>query len=734
MGSRNVADVAPTASSMALNAYIFGYGGHSILTPHEALKQLWWTDQRIEAKVTRPYINSKFRESERKFLDRRVCFGEGLTDGTYMDWILERAKRLFLILAEVGIPDQILGCIDFSWDDEDLPLTLDNVKDLELSLEYDESLNRSFYEMQFVYLLRELRQGEHIDYGPKEHIPMEHVNTLPPAVSLQSWDRIHFPKRRDEIYTRRKYPLSNKHTGSCSTYENFRRDVLRAQKVSHKHIAAVWGSYTFENAGYVISDFVGEHTLQSFIAHRTSPQYLRVAATDRPGLLCVWLHCLSDALAFIHHEGLAHGAITPSNIIIDRNNRIAFADIGSLRIFQGEKNFSKLETYEYAAPEQQICRTPHSLKLSSPISSRGAIKKLRRMRSTRSDSSTRSSSNSSFGSNRASTTISAPAIHTPSRSTSGVLTVAKNAIPLEVQYSDRPLPMRPLSPTVSSYTQELSVQANNAALSNQRSGHGLLRSSVYDADLLVDLPRATPQQSDIFSFACVMLDIMTFLLKGKLTDFAKHRSTSVKSLGNTANSHIDSSFHENPDRIHSWIDHLLDECGKFPGLTYRGFPTLLELVRRMMAQNAASRPSAIEVRYRLTETLIHECGMPILCCTDCNWGDLNPRPYAEDVLRWKIPFKPTEDHDGHITPMFAAHQLLPASAQASPSPPSFTPRTSRLRQFLLNNRPRKVPNLNQTKRPSTSQSLSQSHSTDVASCPKVHSSSLPSTVWSLRKD
>lgn len=166
MGTRTFADVAPTAATIALNAYIYGYGGHSLVTPHAALKQLWWTDDQIEAKVTRQFVISKLRGEERGFLDRQLAFGEGLTDDTYMEWILEKAKRLFLILTEIGIPDQIFGIIDDSWDDNDLPIVLDDIPALELAAEDDPQLNKRFYDKQFLYLLRELKRGSHVDYGP----------------------------------------------------------------------------------------------------------------------------------------------------------------------------------------------------------------------------------------------------------------------------------------------------------------------------------------------------------------------------------------------------------------------------------------------------------------------------------------------------------------------------------------------------------------------------------------
>jgi hypothetical protein len=391
MGTRGIAQVAPTPGQVALNAYIYGYGGHSLVTPHAALKQLWWTDDRIDAKVTRAFVVSKLRGEERGFLDRPLAFGEGLTDDTYMEWILERARRLFMILTEIGVPDQIFGCIDDSWDDDDLPVPLENVQSLELAYEEDEVLNKKFYDMQFVYLLRELQRGAHIDYGPKEHIPMEYVNTLPPAVSLQAWDRVHFPERPDEIFVRRKFPLNDKETG-LSHHKAFLKDVHKAQSLRHVHVAGVWVSYTSENSGYVLSDFVSEHTLRTLIDHRTPMQFVRVPLHERPTILLEWMNCLADALAFMHSRGSAHTAIRPSNILIDRRNRIAFAEVGSIRTFQQAKKASKSEAYDYASPESQICRESVIVVSSPPISSKGALSRIRKMSSGTSSSSSNSSS------------------------------------------------------------------------------------------------------------------------------------------------------------------------------------------------------------------------------------------------------------------------------------------------------------------------------------------------------
>lgn len=618
MATRSYADVPPTAATIALNAYIFGYGGHSLVTPHAALKQLWWTDERIERKITRAFVVSKLRGEEREFLDRPLAFGEGLTDDTYMEWILERAKRLFLILTMIGVPDQIFGCIDDSWDDDDLPIPLENVKNLELSYENDEALNRKFYDTQFVYLLRELKPGAHIDYGRNEHIPMEYVNTLPPAVSLQAWDRVHFPGRPDDIFMRRKYALTDKETDQ-SYRESFMRDVSKARGLQHEHIARVWASYTSEDAGYVLSGFVGEHTLGTFIDHRTAAQFVRVPVAERPVLLCEWMHCLADALASIHHRGASHAAIRPSNILIDHNNHIAFADVGSLCTFQRGKKAHKTETYDYAAPESQICHAPTVIATSPPLSSMSAFSRLRKLSSSGSSSSASSSNGSSTRTNSICTTATTSPSTPPCGRSSGITAITATTSPGSP-------PPRISSSSFRNFSRHLRHDAcpsPNVPMSPRSTTNGsiLLQPTFVDPDTLRDLPEATPEMSDIYSFGCVLLDILTFMLKGKTTDFVKFRSARIQASSNRNKTRTDHSFHCNIDKIDEWMDILHADSERLApeNQIYRGVPELLKLVRRMLAQNAALRPTAQDIRDRIQEVLVDQCGVETLCCAGREW-------------------------------------------------------------------------------------------------------------------
>ena len=113
-----------------------------------------WTDERVNTTVSSRFVNTNLTQEERELLGKSISFGDGLTDNTYLDWILERAKKFFLILVDVGVPDQIFGLVDESYDDGDLPIELEAVQDLALSPAPDPALDKKFYKVQFKYLIK----------------------------------------------------------------------------------------------------------------------------------------------------------------------------------------------------------------------------------------------------------------------------------------------------------------------------------------------------------------------------------------------------------------------------------------------------------------------------------------------------------------------------------------------------------------------------------------------------
>ncbi|KAF2672816.1 kinase-like protein [Microthyrium microscopicum] len=575
MSSRTITSVV-TSDTIALNAAVFGYAGHSLVTPHSAIKQIWWTEERIQAKVTRDFIVSKLRPDERAQLDQPVSFGSELTDATYIDWILDKTKRLFLILVEVGVPDQIFGAIDDVWDDHDLPIPLEDVDKLALSWKNDETLNRKFYSTQYSFLLRPLTEDAHIKYGPNEVIPLEYVHRLPPAAILQSWLKMHLPKEPNEIYVRRKVNLGATGDKVDPTKEaQFLADIQKARLIQHKHIAFVWASYTSKGNGFFLTTFEAEHTLKSFIDFRSAASLQKLTKTQRNETLLTWLHCLADALASIHDQGMYHCAITPSNILIDGENQIAFSDIGSLKTFQTEKKHDPSEGYNYGAPENHATK-PLPFLNSSPESSFSRFTH-RRKKST--------------DSKRSSTTKSRQSSHSSGNSVSSLPDI--------------------VPPLVECQTP-----------------------SVYFG-----------QQADVFSLACIFTDIITYMIKKKLSDFVKYRTTKRKDsiTSSPSKGNADSSFHNNLGKITDWTEVLEAEAAVQDDPTCRAIPLLMRLVRWMMSPNPLHRPSAAEVRERVFDILIGHAGVESVCCHSAHRA--MPGNSAPTVPRLTLPPKPMKGGD-----------------------------------------------------------------------------------------
>jgi serine/threonine protein kinase len=313
---------------------------------------MWWDDERVEATVDRAYVLSHLRPDEARRLDQPLEFGDGLTDDTYMEWIEQKAKRIFLILVDIGVPDQIFGVVDDSWDDDDLPIPLEQVDRLQLTPKRDERIERRFFQRQFTYLLRHVRPGENIYFEDAEIIPLELVDKRP-AVGLtpNNLDKVCIPGRPRDVFYRRKIPLGDG-PGQVSEAD-FLSGIEHMRTRYHRHLVSIWGSYIYQSVGYVLLTPVHDGTLKSCLAV-LPPSIKILAKADRRVLIMNWIHCLTEAISFLHSQGHHHGHIKPANILIDSDNNIFFTDSGTFAT-QQTKAFDK-ETYDYSAPE--LCGRP----------------------------------------------------------------------------------------------------------------------------------------------------------------------------------------------------------------------------------------------------------------------------------------------------------------------------------------------------------------------------------------
>jgi serine/threonine protein kinase len=325
---------------------------------------MWWDDEKIESTVDRQFVLSHLLPDEQLRLDNALGFGDGLTDDTYMDWIDQKAKRIFLILVDLGVPDQIFGVIDDSWDDNDLPIPLDQVSRLKLTYDRDQKFERRFYQRQFAYLLRHIQCGDCMFYEDDEVVPLELVDKRPVvALPNNNVDKVYLPNKPDNVLLRRKIPLGLG-PGQMPT-EEFLAGIEQKKAVEHKHLVTIWASYIHQDGGYILLTPVNDGTLKSLLTI-IHPSIKIMAKRDRRVLLLNWLHCLASALAFLHSQGLAHRKIKPSNVMMDIDNNIFLNDSGLLTHHQAtdaKRSFDK-ESYDYAAPEQwgerPIASPPHN--------------------------------------------------------------------------------------------------------------------------------------------------------------------------------------------------------------------------------------------------------------------------------------------------------------------------------------------------------------------------------------
>jgi serine/threonine protein kinase len=417
----------------------------------------------------------------------------------------------------VGVPDQIFGVIDDSWDDEDLPIPLDQIDRLALTPAKDERFERRFYSRQFFYLLRPLQVGEHALYQDEEVVPID-------LIERKQWtDKVALPGLPGSVFCRRKVPLEPNQGGM--SYEDFHHEINSIRNVQSEHLVSYWGSYTHQGWGYVIFYPATEYSLKSFLA--TTPASIKnMDKRLRRELVMNWIHCLVDSLCYLHMRGLSHGNIRPSTILFTNDDQIAFADFTSFNPelvgrFSDKTSFDK-EAYDYAAPEQWF--KPSSAAAGSRKNTNHAV--------------STSPGNYSFSISRGG-----------------------------IDHANNTAPAAP-APT----------------------------------------PYLNPQAADIFSLGCVVLELLSFLLKKHGKPFATHRAAKHKSPGR-GGAVPDSSFHKNIGQVESWMAQLAKDASKKNDPVLNGVAPMLHIVERMLALHPAERLVAQDVQTRMYQVLTMNSGI-----------------------------------------------------------------------------------------------------------------------------
>lgn len=493
-----------------------GYSGYGNLPPPVLLNSNWWDEQKITETVNTRYIKQQITDSTlRKRLDEPLWFGEGLTESTYCEWIVEHTKKFFLILCDLGCPDYIFDVIDESWDDEDLPLSMTTIERLKLPAF---SQSRKFSKKQYAYLARGLEEGHHTELQDEEIVPLEVISRrAQPGSARQTLERVYFPRSREIYYTRRRIPLGDGLNKLLP--ESFMNEIEILKSIQHDHIVSLHLSYTHESIGYLVLAPCIDLSLKSFIQYPPT-RWKSNSKEERRSIIFNWMHCLSDALAYLYEKGISHCDIKPSSISVEsKTNRIFFADIGNSKrldpVLQATQSSKQLipdiEAYDYGAPELWLRSLVMQGSISSPIN----------------------------------TIFSGRTYRRPSDDTSYCA--------------------GPRCTEVTQWTAQVSL----------------------------------PSKSDVFSLACIFLEIFSFHSKRKSSVFATHRS--VKNRRPRESAPPDSSFHANLSQVNSWIERLHRDARK---KTDKPFADGLELCREMLQRSPEARPEPRDVADQLYHTVV----------------------------------------------------------------------------------------------------------------------------------
>jgi eukaryotic-like serine/threonine-protein kinase len=110
--------------------------------------------------------------------------------------------------------------------------------------------------------------------------------------------------------------------------------------LSHPGLVSVYDSGAERDQPYLVMELVSGWSLQEVMQQEELPldEVRRIGAS------------LADVLAYVHQQGVVHGDVKPSNILVGRDNRVRLADFGTARPVQGEA--PGFGTPAYLSPEQ----------------------------------------------------------------------------------------------------------------------------------------------------------------------------------------------------------------------------------------------------------------------------------------------------------------------------------------------------------------------------------------------
>ena len=481
----------------------------------------WWSNERINATVTQEYIEREL--GSKKHVDTLhgvLAFGDGLTDDTYLDWILERSPRIFLILNQIGAPEKVFEAIDRSFTDDDLPLSQDSLWELNLFGGKSETLDKKFYREQFNFLIQELEPGGHVDYSTWDVVPVETTAKRPGITANTSCDQV---RVQNQVYTRKKVATF----GDNGIDEvHFIMHLKALTTIQHPHLVSVWATYSQDEFNYILLTPPTEMTLKTFL-DEPPKAFKALEKYERRNIFLTWCHCLTSALASLHDKGFTHQTLRPSAITVDHKNTIYINDYSALKALDVDEPAQPYssELYDHSAPENWL-RKP-CLHETAPLKTYlpGGGRTARRIPKPEPVNPT------------GTLPLPPPSPGMPTRKSSKSGATSRSGS--KSASSGSSTTTRPRNTVITTFAPPQRVASTAGSSTHSKRAYS----------------------SDVFSLTTVLLTLLSMILQHSPKSFASHRCRLNRQAGR-GNAPPDASFHKNLPQVMKWIDILAKEAGQ----------------------------------------------------------------------------------------------------------------------------------------------------------------------------
>ena len=643
---------------------------------------LWWPPDRVQAALTPEYIVSQLPPSCLPRLVTSLPWGEGLTSESYLDWIVNKAGRLFLILADIGIPERIFALVDASVDDVDLPFAAHSIDLLHLTPDSDNpALDAKFFQAQWRFIVRGIAEGEYVKFTANEGVPIE-VQRTDSTLAKEGVEKVVLAGAVCRVFLRTQVTI-----GAAPHFfeeEEVLEEIRSLRRLAHDHVFSTYASYYSAIDKTVCILFNGhyERTLLSFLTD-PPPSFKRLEKTCRRHIFVNWPHCLANGLAWLHAHGHPHRGIRPSNILIDADFRIFLGQFEELDTLLPPIKVDDVEAYQYGAPERwqrsaavqdtqphQSLLLPSGGRTARRPSTKSVKLNLPKIRGPPNPDNTTARSDSVGSQDTAilntsprarfsfalSTTSSASSASSDGSNNNNNTSSGKRIFP---SIRQRPIFYTPSMASSSSssgasirpFSTITTTTTTDQSLNNTNNNHTIIQTW--------HAVTATATASDIFSLAAITLDILTVLCKRKLSSFTHHRGAKNRTAGRGGGV-ADSSFHldRNADQVFSWISLLEKDAEKKRKSDFAVFGVgvlgMLKVSRGMLSKDPSGRPSAREVEDMFRE-LIRRAGIEVHCQSSA----------PEKFSRAQCGPKREEKVDAYAAP---GSSFADTSGRGSPSP------------------------------------------------------------------